>query len=125
MPIFRNRITQGTRTCVVEYFDEKFSVTYSPGAITPAKEAELAEARIAAKEAQEAGETPTDDLARNAEILAERLSEILVSWDVVEEDGTVVPTTLEELKTFPNALLMHVSIAIGEDMSPKQKRPRR
>ena len=63
-------------------------------------------------------------LAENAEQLAERLAELLVSWDVTE-DGEPIPPTKENLMTFPNALLGHIVTAIGEDLAPKVRTTRR
>ena len=51
-------------------------------------------------------------------------SELLVSWDIVE-DGEPLPPTKEVLMTFPNALLGHIVTAIGEDSAPKPRSVRR
>jgi len=114
----------------VDYFGQNINVVYKPGEITPAKEAELADEREKAQsqDGDFDSNNPTEVnrlLANNAESLAERLANILVHWDVEEEDGTPVGTSKEDLMTFPNAMLSAISSAIGEDMSPKAKRPRR
>lgn len=119
MGIERSKLNAILRTVKVDYFGESLTVTYKPNAVTPAKEAELARARKAAQEESDETDNASESAA-NAELLAERLSEIMAGWDVME-DGALLPTTKENLMTFPNALLVHISVAIGEDMAPKAK----
>ncbi len=118
MGIERSKLSAILRTVKVDYFGEVLTVTYKPDAMTPAKEEELAEARKAAQEREESDDTFA--AAENADLLATRLASVLAGWDVLE-DGVLLPTTRENLRTFPNALLVHISMAIGEDMAPKVK----
>lgn len=127
MPLERSRVALVTRQTTVDYFGEKFSIVYKPGEMTPQKEQELADLRAAAEASVEEDESGDADIyatAKQAERLAERIAVILVDWDIVE-DGAKLPPTKENLMTFPNALLTHISLAIAEDMSPKMKTRRR
>jgi hypothetical protein len=125
MPIERSKISAVLRSIRVDYFGEAVTITYKPDGMTPAKEAELARLRQEAEDHRNGdGEDTQAILAGNAEQLAERLAELLVSWDIVE-DGEPLPPTKENLMTFPNALLGHIVTAIGEDLAPKVKTFRR
>lgn len=119
MGIERSALTSKLRGVTVDYFGDKLSVTYKPSEMSPAKEAELARLRKEAEDAEEG-----DDAARGAEQLASRLAEVLVGWDVVE-DGKPLPPTKDNLMEFPNALLVHISTAIGDDMRPNSKTGKR
>jgi hypothetical protein len=125
MPIERSKISAVLRSIQVDYFGESVIVTYRPDGMTPAKEAELARLRqLTLDERNGDGQDQQEMLAENAELLAERLAELLVSWDVLE-DGEPIPPTKENLMTFPNALLGHIVSAIGEDLAPKARTSRR
>jgi len=125
MPVERSKIAAVLRSIRVDYFGEAVTITYKPDGMTPAKEAELARLRLEAEEHRNGdGEDTQAILAGNAEQLAERLAELLVSWDIVE-DGEPLPPTKENLMTFPNALLGHIVTAIGEDLAPKPRSARR
>lgn len=125
MPIERSQITAVLRSIQVDYFGEKLTITYRPDGMTPAKEAELARLQIVANDNRNGdGEIQQVQLADNAEQLAARLAELLVSWDIVE-DGKPLPPTKENLMTFPNAMLGHIVAAIGEDLAPKVRNSRR
>ena len=125
MPVDRSKISAILRSIRVDYFGEVITVTYKPDGMTPAKEAELARLRLEAEEHRNGdGEDTQAILAGNAEQLAERLAELLVSWDITD-DGEPLPPTKENLMTFPNALLGHIVTAIGEDLAPKAKTFRR
>jgi hypothetical protein len=125
MPVERSKIEAVLRSIRVDYFGEAVTVTYRPDGMTPAKEAELARLQREAEDHRNGdGEDMQSTLAGNAEQLAERLAELLVSWDIVE-DGEPLPPTKENLMTFPNALLGHIVTAIGEDLAPKARTTRR
>jgi hypothetical protein len=125
MPVERSKIAAVLRSIRVDYFGEAITITYKPDGMTPAKEAELARLRQEAEDHRNGdGEDTQATLAGNAEQLAERLAELLVSWDIVD-DGEPLPPTKENLMTFPNALLGHIVTAIGEDLAPKARTSRR
>lgn len=125
MPIERSKIKAVLRSIPVDYFDgQVVNVTYMPDGMTPAKEKELARIRRELVISRNGDGIDADELADNAELLAERLAEVMVSWDVTE-DGEPVQPTKENLMTFPNALLGHIISAIGEDLAPKAKNSRR
>lgn len=125
MPVERSKIEAVLRSIRMDYFGEAVTITYRPDGMTPAKEAELARLQREAEDHRNGdGQDTQATLARNAEQLAERLAELLVSWDIVE-DGEPLPPTKENLMTFPNALLGHIVTAIGEDLAPKARTSRR
>ena len=49
------------------------------------------------------------------------LADVLVNWDVLDEDGKPMEPTAELLMDFPVDFLVGVTEAIGEDMRPKGK----
>lgn len=129
MPIERTKLTTILRTVIVDYFGDKVVITYRPDVMTPVKQQEMLRARREAEahEHREPNGREPDQVeegARNSEELATRLAEVLVSWDV-QEEGVDLPPNKENLMTFPNALLVHMSVAIGEDLAPKARTARR
>jgi len=125
MPIDVSEITSVLRSIKVDYFGKFLTVTYKPDGMTPVKEAELARLQREAEEHRNGdGEDTQAVLAGNAEQLAERLAELLVSWDITLNDKPFPPIK-ENLMTMPNALLGHIVTAIGEDLAPKPRSARR
>lgn len=94
-------IERDERTCVVTQDEETAEVVYRPSAYTPAIEDAL----------QTAIETN-----RPASGVARLLSGLLISWDVLGEDGAPLATTPESLRDIPSAFLFKVINAITADM---------
>lgn len=122
MGIERKKLAGILRTVPVDYFGEQLSVTYKPAQMTPQRSAQLAQAREEAEEAE--GDSALGAEAQAGALLAERLADALVSWDVME-DGQPLPPTKENLMTFANALLVHIAGALGEDQAPNRKTGKR
>lgn len=78
--------------------DRTINVTVNPGSLTPAKQARL----------QAADE---DDSATLAEMIADLISE----WDLLGDDGEVIPLTLESLMNTPILVLAMVLNAVTEE----------
>lgn len=106
MPISLAQIKGNIRTINVTYFNDNLAVTYRPSELTPQNQSAIND-RI------EAGD------AKN--ILIETLCQVMVSWDVVDEAGVMLPITPETLAGAPGPLLLAISEAIGEDARPKPK----
>jgi len=119
MPVERSKIAAVLRSVRVDYFGETITVTYKPDFQTPAKEAELARLKQLAEDHRNGD----GDIAKIEEG-AERMADLIVSWDVVE-DGEPLPPTKENLMTFPSALWAHIIAAVNEDLAPKPRSARR
>lgn len=106
MPISLAQLKGNVRTINVAYFSDNLAVTYRPSELTPQNQSEI-------NDKIEAGE------AKN--ILIETLCQVMISWDVVDDEGTMLPITPETLAQAPGPLLLAISEAIGEDARPKAK----
>lgn len=106
MPIKLSKIGAKTRKTTATYDGDEVALTYRPGAFTPRVEARLSEAQEEGRVSQE---------------VAAVLADVLVSWDVLDEDGKPLKPTAELLMDFPIDFLVGVTEAIGEDMRPKEK----
>ena len=125
MPIERGKISAVLRSIQVDYFGESVIVILSTGRHDARQRSGVGRLRqLTLDERNGDGQDQQEMLAENAELLAERLAELLVSWDVLE-DGEPIPPTKENLMTFPNALLGDIVSAIGEDLAPKARTSRR
>ena len=62
-----------------------------------------------------------DDEKKPANGLAEVLCQIVKAWDILDEDDTPLPVTLELMRQLPYALMQEMVKAIVEDLSPNVK----
>lgn len=106
MPISLAQLKGNIRTINVTYFSDNLAVTYRPSELTPQNQSII-------NDKIEAGE------AKN--ILIEMLCKVMITWDVVDEEGVMLPITPETLAQAPGPLLLAISEAIGEDARPKPK----
>lgn len=106
MPLNLGNIKNDKRTLNINTMWGDCEVTYKPSALTPTIEDELRAA---------------DD----TRVLIDVLCDMLMAWDVVDEDGQPLPLTPEVLSTIPNALLGAIMQGCREDMIPKPKSGRR
>lgn len=94
MPISLDR--DKTRTVKVEWGDETAGVTYYPNRVTPRWEEQFQQA-----------ESSTD--------MAEVLTHLLKSWEIVDENGEDLPPTVDVMVELPSSLLIHVFDEIRTD----------
>ena len=104
MPIRLSQVGKQQKTATVAYDGETVDIVYRPGAFTPRVEARINEAQKDSTVSQE---------------LAQILSEVIISWDVLDDDGQPLPPTIDLLMDLPLAFLSAVSVGIGEDMRPE------
>jgi hypothetical protein len=101
MPITLTALRNDRRETAVEYEGESAQIVYRPSAYTPETEDGL-------RGAVESG--------RPARGLATVLSQVLLEWEVVDDDGNLLPVTLELMMQMPNAFLVAISNAVSKDM---------
>lgn len=94
------------RTINVAYFDDNLSVTYRPSELTPQITSEI-------QDKVDAGE--------GNNVAVETLCRVMTAWDLMAEDGTMVPITPAELSALPGPLLLAIFEAIAEDGRPKPR----
>jgi hypothetical protein len=99
-------LLQDVRTCTVEYDDESAQVTYRPSAYTP--------------EAEDTYQREID-ARRPSGGCADVLSVMLLSWEVLDEDGVEIPIELELLRGMPSAFLFAVMAAIVRDLNTERE----
>lgn len=101
MPISLSELMQDKRSCEVKIGDETAQVVYRPSAYTPIVE----DALQTAIEGRRPGTG-----------MAEYLAAIIISWEVIGDDGEEVPITKESLSSLPSRFLSEVSAAITDDV---------
>lgn len=106
MPISLAQLKGNIRTINVTYFSDNLAVTYRPSELTPQNQSAIQD-RIDEGEAKN--------------ILVETLCQVMITWDVMDEDDKMLPITPETLANAPGPLLLAISEAIGEDARPKPK----
>lgn len=99
MAIKISDVKSGTQTVKVEWDGEQASVEYSPTAFTPGM---------------------IHDLASEEDVIqvVELLDALLVSWDVLDDDGAALPTDKETLMGMPFTFLVRVMETVRKDMQP-------
>ncbi len=107
MPIRLADLESNLRTINVAYFQFNAVVTYRPALMTPEGDSQYAKAA-------EEGE----DLNF---LLIDRLCKVMVTWDLVDEDGEMYPITPDALGKIDSGFLRAIIEAIGEDRAPKTK----
>lgn len=96
------------RTVNVSYQGDSFAITYRPSEFSPVK----------GKAHQKRVNDPEDEADNLA---VELLAAGLVSWEVVDEGGEMLPLTRENLEQFPGGLLLAMLGAVNEDSTPNPK----
>jgi hypothetical protein len=109
MGIKKSATVGATRTAVLEWEGESFTVVYAPGTVTPNSLADLRSRAV----------TDGEDMA-----LLTFLADVLVSWEVTEDDGTPIEPTVVNLGGFPIGFLAHVLEGIQEDIQPGEAQGR-
>lgn len=103
MPITLADIAVDRRELSIPIGDGVLNIVYNLAGLTPQVEAQF---RRAAQEQQ------------NGEALVAFLTPLLLSWDLLGEDGQPLPVTAEILQTLPLAFLARLVEAIGADIAP-------
>jgi len=99
MPISVPELVRNERTISVEIDGQEGEVTYRPGAMTPELEGVLTRA------------------SDPAQAVVDVMAELLIGWDVLDENGEVLPTDAETLAALPSSLISEIYRAITADMS--------
>lgn len=105
MPISLNHLENDVRSATVYYAGESARITYRPSESTPNKNA----ARVEAFE--------SDGNKAGVALLCA----LLISWDVLDNEGVPLPITPEVLSDLPDPFLTAILNACQEDMYPKKK----
>jgi hypothetical protein len=100
MSITLSALKSGERSFDFEWEGETAKIIYRPNAYTPAMEQEISEKLEAGLPA-----------SSNAAILAE----MLVSWEVTDDEGQELGTDYETVSQFPTEFLTNLLMAIGKD----------
>jgi len=103
MPIKIGDLSKDVRDISFVFADETINLSYKVGKYTGDAELRLSEAQ-------------TDKQPVNG--LVNLLDGMLVSWDVLEDDGEPMMVTLENLRRLPVTFLADMTNAITEDMRP-------
>lgn len=90
------------REIAVEFSGNEVKLTYRPSAYTPILEEKMMQSL---------------ESKRPYNGMAQVIADVVVEWDVLEDDGEMYPLEYEELRTLPSQFLMAVIEAITEDMS--------
>jgi hypothetical protein len=113
MGVKLSQVLGETRTVSIDLGgDEAFTVTFRPGAVTPAS---LARA-VAAGEAAEDAHTSQ---LRAIELMTSFLGDVLTNWNLTDEAGVPLPTTRESLEQLPVEALARVFAAINSIEDPE------
>lgn len=107
MPVRLHHLQQDQRTFTMPVGDDALTITYRPGAITPAAEAAMMEAAA--------------DRGSGA-ALGGMLRAALVAWDLLDDDDQPIPLTEEGMSAIPTAFLAEVVRALMEDLRPNARR---
>jgi len=103
MPVRIGKLSANTATVAVEIDGETLNVVYRPSGLTPETEDRLQEM---VKE------------QRGGASLIVLLREILVSWDLLDDNDQPLPVDERTLRGLPITLLSRVAEAISDDMRP-------
>lgn len=103
MPVSIGKLQRNTAQVAIDIDGETLNVVYRPSGLTPAAEDQMHEQ----VQAQRGGAS-----------LVTVLAPMLVSWDLLDEDGTSLPTDEATLRQLPTEFLSRVVEAITENMRP-------
>lgn len=105
MPLSLNALAKDVADLTVRIGEDTVELTFHPNAVTPEVEAEMVAISKTAADGQ-------------GMELARLLEEILVAWDIVEDEADTdpIPCTVEGIARVPIAVLGEIAKAIGEAM---------
>ncbi len=96
------QIVEATKRLVVTFGDVELKLQYRPSAVTPRLQKAIAQAQI---------EGDLDAL------VLDPICRLIASWDLTDDDGSLIPIEPEALSDLPAAILKDLMTAIGEDMA--------
>ena len=105
-----SQVLSATKTVSIDLGGESLDVTYRPGAVTPASLARASSALDASSNDQETQFAVID-------LMVHFLGDVLVSWNLTDDDGNEMPTNRDSLQLLPIEALARVFAAIqgGDD----------
>lgn len=106
VPISRSKLVADTRPVKVPFGDDVLNLTYKPSAVNAKQEARELEER----------EKGLHLLAQ-----ARSLKEIIVSWDMVDDEGKPEPVTEEILAELGLEVCKRINDAILDDLLPNRR----
>jgi hypothetical protein len=104
MPLRLSRLFEATSTEEIPYLGEVLTVTWTPAGMTPALQDRFMSAN---------GEN------ESTKAVVEVLAGLLKGWDLLDDDGTPIPTTTERLMVLPKSFLLDVMRSLSSASSPK------
>lgn len=102
-----SHLIKDSRPLTVDFDGQPLAIIYRPSAVTPTHHDE------------------TMDLLEKQRVgsaLARTVSNILISWDLTDENGKPYPVTEKALRDLPMQLLSKVSVAIQDDIAPNAQK---
>lgn len=110
MPIKLADLAKQVSTITVRFagLEDVLSVRYSPHRMTPLKEMAFLDA------------VRSDEATRAT---VELLADVVVGWDLLDDDGRPLPTDYATLSGMPSALLMAVMHALGQERNANPTKP--
>lgn len=100
-------VIKNEATVLIPAGDEHLSVTYRPSVITPS---------------MQEGVMAAERTGSIQQALYGPLEQLIVTWDLTDDDGVPYGTTEEALKVVPTVALVHVLMAIFRDLGPNGMR---
>lgn len=98
MPVTASNMALNQKTVQVIIGDETLNVTYYPNKVTTKKIAEL------------------DNVS--SEGTPQALSSLIISWDMLADDGSMYPLDAESIDALGVPLMLKISQAIARDIRP-------
>jgi hypothetical protein len=114
MPKLKNMLGDTGTVEIAVPGDEPLVVTYRRGAVTPRLQGRLADVQ---REIEARGEN-TPPSSEMLGLLCQLYAQTIVSWNLTDDDGTVIPTDAESLQDVDFGTLNMVMQAIGAEVRP-------
>jgi hypothetical protein len=105
VPIRLSALTADRRSIRVAFGDDSLSLDYRPSSINAVQEARELEDR---------------EKGRHLLAQARSLTEIVVSWDLQDDNGAAVPVSEEVIQTFGLDVVSKITRAILDDLLPNR-----
>lgn len=105
MPIRLSALTADRRHITIPFGDDTMALSYRPSAVNAVQEARELEERAA---------------GRHLMAQARSLAEIIISWDVLDDDGQALPVSAEVVAQLGLDVVSKITRAILGDLLPNQ-----